>query len=110
MGVDDYFDMMELGNEEDAERHEYGTGNTKMGFGKDYSIAFSFDKARVDRETEKALFVILHDGSSHWIPKSVVHDNSEVYKEGHSGKLVVKGWFAKKEHLDVLADDEEEGR
>lgn len=29
-----------------------------------------------------------------WIPKSVIHDDSEVYKPGTSGKLVVKSWWA----------------
>jgi hypothetical protein len=34
-----------------------------------------------------------------WIPKSVIHDDSEVYKEGAEGKLVVARWFAEKEGL-----------
>lgn len=40
-----------------------------------------------------------------WIPHSQVHDDSEVYWEergglqGLPGKLVIKGWFARKEGL-----------
>jgi len=36
-------------------------------------------------------------GRTFWVPKSVVHDDSEVYKDGSSGKLVVQEWFAEKE-------------
>lgn len=40
-----------------------------------------------------------------WIPKSVVHDDSEVYRAGHGddgseGTLVVARWFAEKEGLE----------
>lgn len=36
-----------------------------------------------------------------WVPKSVVHDDSEVFDaaQNSSGKLVVAGWFALKEGL-----------
>jgi len=51
------------------------------------------------RETEKALLVKLETGDEKWVPKSVIHDDSEVYAKGHSGKLVVKGWWAEKEEL-----------
>lgn len=45
------------------------------------------------RATKKALLVVCADGEV-WIPKSVIHDDSEVYEEGHAGKLVVKRWWA----------------
>jgi hypothetical protein len=32
-----------------------------------------------------------------WVPLSVIHDDSEVYADGHTGKLVVHRWFAEKE-------------
>lgn len=32
-----------------------------------------------------------------WVPKSVVHEDSEVYKDGTDGKLVLVHWFAAKE-------------
>lgn len=34
-----------------------------------------------------------------WIPQSQVHDDSEVYEKGHTGKLVILAWFARKEGL-----------
>lgn len=57
--------------------------------------------AHCKRETEKALLVEDDDGAEHWIPKSVVHDDSEVFDAGKNadGRLVVKRWFAEKEGL-----------
>jgi hypothetical protein len=34
-----------------------------------------------------------------WIPKNVVDDESQVFKKGDRGELVVKKWFAQKEGL-----------
>jgi len=52
-------------------------------------------------ETEKAILVTDNAGFEEWIPKSQIHDDSEVYKEGTSGDLVVKTWMAKKLGLDT---------
>ena len=54
----------------------------------------------VTRETAKALYVEGDDGTRRWIPKAVIHDDSEVYAQGTSGKLVVEDWFAEKEGLE----------
>lgn len=52
------------------------------------------------RETAKAICVESEDfEESVWIPKSVVHDDSEVYKDGDIGSLVVELWFAEKQNL-----------
>jgi len=49
----------------------------------------------VDGETSLAIHVGLTDGSKHWIPKSVIHDDSEVYdKKNGQGSLVIMEWFA----------------
>jgi hypothetical protein len=52
----------------------------------------------VVRETAKAILVRL-DGDDVWIPKSVIHDDSEVWdgKENAAGHLIVKAWFARRE-------------
>lgn len=47
------------------------------------------------KETDKALLVEI-DGDEQWIPKTAVHEDSEVYQEGDEGDLVLKGWFAQK--------------
>jgi hypothetical protein len=39
------------------------------------------------------------DDKKHWIPKSVVHEDSEVSSEGDTGTIVLQRWFAEKEGL-----------
>ena len=54
------------------------------------------------KETERALLVVLEsDGEEHWIPKSVMHDDSEVFDDADNseGDVVVKRWFAEREGL-----------
>jgi hypothetical protein len=41
----------------------------------------------------------LQDNRQRWIPVSVIHDNSEVWKPGQKGTLVLPEWFALKEGL-----------
>ncbi len=52
------------------------------------------------RETDRALLVLLKNGEERWFPKSVIHDDSEVYEVGGSGEIVVQAWFSEKEGLD----------
>lgn len=52
--------------------------------------------------TEKALRVLLEsEDEPRWIPRSQIHDDSEVYddKNNTTGDLVVTRWFAEKEGL-----------
>lgn len=52
--------------------------------------------------TEKALHVQLEsEDEPRWIPRSQIHDDSEVYddKNNATGDLVVTRWFAEKEGL-----------
>ncbi len=53
------------------------------------------------KETEKAILVQHEDlpDCQMWFPKSVVTDDSEVYKTGDQGTLVIAGWFAEKNGL-----------
>lgn len=47
------------------------------------------------KATDKAILVREYGTDKQtWVPKSVIHDNSEVYDEGHEGSLVVFNWFA----------------
>lgn len=59
----------------------------------------SLGEGRVVSETEKAILVELESGDELWIPKSVVHDDSECYEDGHEGEVVVARWFAEKQGL-----------
>jgi hypothetical protein len=59
---------------------------------------------KVIRESDSglALLVELEDlGDRVWIPKSVLHDDSEVFDnaDNATGKVVVKQWFAEKNGL-----------
>lgn len=47
--------------------------------------------------SDKALRVRLGasaGGRTVWVPKSAIHDDSEVYQLDDFGKLVIKSWFA----------------
>lgn len=46
----------------------------------------------------KALLVLI-DGRQHWIPDSQVHEDSEVWRRGDKGKLVVTMWIAEQKGL-----------
>lgn len=52
----------------------------------------------VRRVTSKAILVVV-EGEEKWIPQSLIHDDSEIYGEGHTGTLIVPEWFARKEGL-----------
>lgn len=57
-----------------------------------------FDDVVVITETAKAILVNV-DEKEIWCPKSAIHDDSEVYKMGTSGTLIVQQWWAEKEGL-----------
>lgn len=51
--------------------------------------------ARVVHNTDNALLVDI-EGDEYWIPKSQIHDDSEVWKKGQEGDLVIHYWYARK--------------
>lgn len=58
--------------------------------------AHEMGEVTVSAETAKAILCVPDNGEQFWIPKSVVHDDSEAWKKGDTGKLVVKKWWAEK--------------
>jgi hypothetical protein len=62
------------------------------------SDTVEIEDVTVKAETELALLCIIDD-KQHWIPKSVVHEESEVSAEGDTGTLVLLRWFGEKEGL-----------
>ena len=58
----------------------------------------SFDDAVCIQETRLAILVCV-DGKQAWIPQSHVDDDSEVWKKGDSGTLVISEWAAIKNGL-----------
>jgi hypothetical protein len=63
--------------------------------GRDEEETVAFEDVEALRETDKALLCNIN-GEEHWIPKSQIHDNSEVFDEGENsrGKLVLTAWIA----------------
>lgn len=61
-------------------------------------MAYEIQNARCIHATEKAILVEAPDfDEPEWIPQSQVHDDSEVYKPGTEGVLVVnKSWAERK--------------
>lgn len=51
------------------------------------------------RQTDKAILVAI-DGKELWVPQSVIDDDSEVWKKGDEGALVVHRWFAVRHELE----------
>lgn len=44
--------------------------------------------------SDKAIRVRFVNGRCVWVPKSAIHDDSEVYQMDDFGKLVIVPWFA----------------
>lgn len=48
------------------------------------------------RESERAIYVRALD-TCFWVPNSVVHDDSEVYRASDTGKLVLMEWWVRQQ-------------
>ena len=63
------------------------------------SSGVSLGQAKAKRFTSAAILVVLEDMDEEeeaWIPRSCIHDDSEVYDEDNKeGNLVVSAWLAK---------------
>lgn len=57
-----------------------------------------FDGIACDVDTPKAILVTV-EGKKVWIPKWAVHDDSEVYKKGTDGKLIILQRIAEEKGL-----------
>ena len=72
-------------------------------YNEDESDSYSFEGVQCIAQTPQAILVLIDHGRGskreHWIPQSQVHDDSEVFKKGDEGKLVVKGWFTREKGL-----------
>jgi hypothetical protein len=57
-----------------------------------------FEDVTCLQETEMAILVDIPELLEHqWVPKSQIDDDSEVYKRGTNGSLVVSDWFAEQQ-------------
>lgn len=73
------------------------TGGTAMGDGG--KEPEDLGNGKVIRSTDMALLVKLDTGEEVWIPKSVIHDDSECYEDGGEGTVVVHSWWAERNGL-----------
>lgn len=64
-------------------------------------MSTSLGNGEAKQDSGKALLVSLETGEEKWIPKSVIHDDSEVYDadENSEGEVVIQTWWAEKEGL-----------
>ena len=72
----------------------------EMGRRKDEGVAF--DDVVATRATDLALLVRLGPRNGHkeiWIPKSVIHEDSEINEVDDEGILVLSTWFVEKEGI-----------
>jgi hypothetical protein len=51
-----------------------------------------------EADTDLAILVYV-EGKKVWIPKSQIHEDSEVYTSGTSGKLIITEWIASQKGL-----------
>jgi len=58
----------------------------------------AFPDARALRATEKALLCLI-EGEEVWVPQSQIDDDSEVWRAGDEGELVLSAWWAEKQGL-----------
>jgi hypothetical protein len=61
-------------------------------------MPFTIPNVRCTGQTDKAICVDAYEVEQGpiWIPKSQVHDDSEVWKPDQDGDLVVSDWYAEK--------------
>jgi hypothetical protein len=65
-------------------------------------VGVTVDECEAKAATANALLVVgdglkkyYSDGSNGlWVPRSVIHDDSEVFEKGDTGTLVLKTWWA----------------
>jgi hypothetical protein len=64
-----------------------------------------FRRVRCLRQTDGAIYVVIpavpgrRAEWSGWIPQSQVHDDSEVWREGDTGEIVLTRWIAERKGL-----------
>jgi hypothetical protein len=56
----------------------------------------AIDGAKCLRESKRAIFVRALD-QTFWVPQSVVHADSEVYRENDEGNLVLMQWWVRQQ-------------
>jgi hypothetical protein len=59
-------------------------------------MSFRIENARATGETDKGIWVVADDlDDSEFIPQSQIDDDSEVWKKGDEGTLIISDWLAR---------------
>jgi len=59
-------------------------------------MAYTIENARATGQTDKGIWVEADDlDGETFIPESQIDEDSEVYKKGTEGDLIVSDWFAR---------------
>lgn len=58
----------------------------------------TFKDVRAKAATDKAVLCVIDD-EEYWIPKNQIHEDSEVYGDGHEGTLIISEWIATEKGL-----------
>ena len=69
-----------------------------MGRGDRDEESVSIEDVRATAETDAAI-LCKWDDHEEWIPKSQIHEDSEVYEKGHEGTLVITAWIARQKNI-----------
>lgn len=75
-----------------------GMGKKGGAMSRDEEETVEFEDVFIKAATPKAVLCEI-DGTHRWIPQSQVHENSEIWRTGDEGKLVIRRWFAEKAGL-----------
>jgi hypothetical protein len=66
----------------------------------DFRNKAEFEDVRAIRLSDSGAALLCDiDGEEVWIPVSQIDDDSEIFEEGHEGKLVVSEWLATQKGL-----------
>jgi len=64
--------------------------------GEFYQHGYDKSDGEVIHASDDAILFKEEGGEKYWVPKSQIHDNSEVWKKGDVGILIVTEWLARK--------------
>lgn len=93
--------LVPIGSARRAARPRAATAPRPEIYGRGNSDRFAVSVlVKAVRETAKAVLVEFsqeyHGETETWVPQSQIHEDSEVWREGHEGTLITSGWFARK--------------
>lgn len=73
-----------------------------MPFSKEGNDPVTFEDCEGIRLNQSLLMLLVSCDSwdkDYWIPRSLIHDDSEVYRPGTTGTLIIPRWIAEKKGM-----------